>query len=201
MKQMLVGFPCREIQGGFMDDRRQELVAAARELYEENGLSRTTVKDISEYCGITRSLFYHYFPNKDAITLAVLDDYVADFTEGVKLWNENRVRHDVQGALRDCVKLMRRITFDSNHFRKMLVSFENASLYLEFLSRASDALSEYVVDTTVRDYEQFHTIEIDHVKETFFILIFGLVGYMRQNPDVEDETLMAIIAQTLRLEL
>ena len=43
------------------DERRQQIVDAARQLYEEQGLSATTVKDISERCGVARSLFYHYF--------------------------------------------------------------------------------------------------------------------------------------------
>ena len=49
-------------------DRRDEIVDAARSLYEEKGLSRTTIQDITARVGVTRSLFYHYFPNKDAVT-------------------------------------------------------------------------------------------------------------------------------------
>ncbi|MEG0218077.1 MAG: helix-turn-helix domain-containing protein, partial [Raoultibacter sp.] len=45
-------------QGDF--DRRDDFVCAARELFEEKGLSKTTVKDITEHIGVTRSLFYHY---------------------------------------------------------------------------------------------------------------------------------------------
>ena len=36
------------------DERRQQIVDAARQLYEEQGLSATTVKDISERCGAAR---------------------------------------------------------------------------------------------------------------------------------------------------
>ena len=55
--------------------RRCEIVEAARSLYETRGLSHTTVKDIAEKVGVTRSLFYHYFENKNAVTEAVLDSY------------------------------------------------------------------------------------------------------------------------------
>ena len=34
--------------------RRAQIVAAARALFEERGLSHTTVKDITEACGVTR---------------------------------------------------------------------------------------------------------------------------------------------------
>lgn len=39
------------------DARRRQIVEAARELYEERGMSRTTVKDVTERVGISRSLF------------------------------------------------------------------------------------------------------------------------------------------------
>lgn len=58
------------------DERQQQIVDAARQLYEEQGLSATTVKDISERCGVARSLFYHYFRNKQEVTSAVIDDFV-----------------------------------------------------------------------------------------------------------------------------
>ena len=60
------------------DKRRQQIIDAARQLYEEQGLARTSVKDISERCGVARSLFYHYFPDKQAVTSAVIDDFITD---------------------------------------------------------------------------------------------------------------------------
>ena len=72
--------------------RRDDIVEAARELYEERGLSRTTVKDITQRVGVTRSLFYHYFSDKDAVTEAVLDDIVEDFLEALRYWNAGRER-------------------------------------------------------------------------------------------------------------
>ena len=70
------------------DARRAQIIAAARDLYEERGLSHTTVKDITERVGVTRTLFYHYFPDKDAVTSAVIDDYTQDYIEALAHWNE-----------------------------------------------------------------------------------------------------------------
>ncbi|MEG2006261.1 MAG: TetR/AcrR family transcriptional regulator [Raoultibacter sp.] len=182
-------------------DRRDDFVCAARELFEEKGLSKTTVKDITEHVGVTRSLFYHYFPDKEALTSAVLDQYVADFKESVQYWNESRTLGDVQGALKDCVKLVRRILFDADPFRKDLASSENAALYLEFMSRCGATLSDYVTQTTVRDYQEHHVVKIEYVPETFYMLIVGLTGFLRAHPDADDEVLMTLIAQTLRLDI
>ena len=58
-----------------------EIVQAARKLYEQQGVAATTVKDIAREAGITRELVYYYFANKQAVTDAVLDDYVEDLVE------------------------------------------------------------------------------------------------------------------------
>lgn len=184
-----------------MSETRKNLIDSARNLFENKGLARTSVKDITDRSGVSRALFYHYFSDKGAIVSAVLDDFVDDFTEAVRLWNENRIEGDVEGALRDCIKMMRRVIFDTNYFRKSLASRENAGLYLEFLDRTTSALSTYVIETTVKDYEALHNVEIEYVPETFYVLVAGLAIYMRRYPDLNDEVLMALITQTLRLDI
>ena len=110
-------------------ERRADIVAAARELYEEQGLSKTSVQDITNRVGVTRSLFYHYFPDKEAVTSAVLDDYVADFIEATHYWNAQRHPGDIESALASVVKLMRLGVFEHDAFRRSLASRENAALY------------------------------------------------------------------------
>jgi AcrR family transcriptional regulator len=185
----------------FCSSRRDEIVEATRNLYETKGLDHTTVKDITEAIGVTRSLFYHYFENKDAVTEAVLDTYVDDFIQQVYYWNESRERYNVRKALQDCIKMLRRGVFDKDSFRIDLANNENASLYLRFYSRTAEALARYITDTTAVEYAQYHDIKIDHVYETFYMLIIGLVGFMRRYPDAPDELLEDLIAQTLRLDL
>lgn len=181
--------------------RRTEIVAAARELFETKGIGHTTVKDIAEAVNVTRSLFYHYFPDKDAVVEAVLDDYVEDFRVMVQTWDAGRAPHDVKGSLRDCIKILRIAVFDNDSFRTELVTHENAGLYLKFLHRSTDVLAERFTQTTAVDYEREHGLPIDHVYETFYVLIIGLVGYMRAHPEADNELLEDLVAQALRLDM
>lgn len=182
-------------------ERRAEIVEAARELYDTQGLASTTVKDITEKVGVSRSLLYHYFASKEDVTQAVLDSYVEDFVEMVRLWNESRVRGDVRGALVSCVKMLRRGVFDSEPFRWSVANSENAGLYQKFISLTASRLARFLTDTTAVEYARYHYQRIDHVYETFYLLVVGLVSYVRQNPDAPDELLEDLIAQTLRLDL
>lgn len=182
------------------EQRRSDIVEAARQLYEERGLSRTSVKDIAERAGITRSLFYHYFPDKQAVTSAVLDDFVEDYIEALSIWNDERMTGEIEQALDGVVRVLRVSVFEGSSFRRALDTRENAALYIEFINRVADRTARYIVDTTVRDYSELHSVSIAHLYETFYILILGICGYIRTHQDVSDEVLKDIIAQSLHME-
>lgn len=182
------------------DLRRLEIIAAARELYEEKGLSKTSVQDITNRVGVTRTLFYYYFSDKDAVTLAVLDDYIDDYVEALTYWNEGRSEGEIDEALLSVVKLLRRGLFEEDPFHKALASRENAALYLEFINRVADHAAHYIIQTTVQDYAALHEIRIEHLYETFTVLIVGVIGYLRQHPDTDDAVIADVIAQTLHMD-
>ena len=182
------------------DKRRQQIIDAARQLYEEQGLARTSVKDISERCGVARSLFYHYFPDKQAVTSAVIDDFITDYLESVQLWDEARTPGDIEQALDGVVKVLRVGVFEHSSFRQALDTRENASLYLDFINRVADRMATFFITATVQDYAQVHPVEIDHVYETFYILILGICGYTRTHRDVPNDVLKDVIAQTLHMQ-
>lgn len=192
--------PARESMSKAARARYDEIVLATRALYEEKGLSNTSVQDITQKVGVTRSLFYHYFRDKEAVTNAVLDTYISDYLEAVEIWNQQRQIGEIEDALSSAVKLLRVVLFENDSFRIALASKENAELYLEFLNRVADRIARYIVDSTVVDYAIYHTVAIDHVYETFYVLIIGLAGYLRRNPQVDDDILKDIIAQTLHMD-
>ena len=182
------------------EQRRSDIVEAARQLYEERGLSRTSVKDIVERAGITRSLFYHYFPDKQAVTSAVLDDFIEDYIEALSIWNDERMAGEIEQALDGVVRVLRVSVFEGSSFRRALDTRENAALYIEFINRVADRTARYIVDMTVRDYSELHSVSIVHLYATFYILILGICGYIRTHQDVSDEVLKDIIAQSLHME-
>ncbi len=185
-------------------DRKHEIVACANELIEERGLAKTSVSAITERMGVTRTLFYHYFPSKEDLINTVLDSYVDEFIVELKKWNSNRIKGDIEGSLDSIVTLLRNLLFNSNSahtsFRRALATSENASLYLQFINRAADAAATYLIETTVADFKHLHKVRIDHIYEMFYMLVLGIVGYVRQYPKTSDDVLKDLIAQTLHFE-
>lgn len=52
------------------NSRREEIIAAAGDLFSRKGFHGTTVPDIARAAGISTGLIYHFFPGKDELLLA-----------------------------------------------------------------------------------------------------------------------------------
>ncbi len=64
-----------------MADKRQEIIKAAAPLLLEKGYMHTSLSDILAAADIGKGQFYHYFPSKYALGLAVVEHRFTVFTE------------------------------------------------------------------------------------------------------------------------
>ena len=64
-------------------DARQRLVAAALDLFTEQGYDDTTVAQIADRAGLTKSTFFRHFPDKREVLVAGQDTLSRLFTEGI----------------------------------------------------------------------------------------------------------------------
>ena len=207
------------------DIRREEIVTAARELFAERGVRATTFQDVAERVGVTRGLVYHYAADMGTLVDQVLETCIAEFVADLRAWDEAREVGNIDQAVIDCIGLFRRHVptgrrstapgptpsgttapgptpsgaSAGRRAERPLPRFDDASLYVRFLDRAVDALIDTLEVTTIPAYAQRHTIEIHHVRETFHVLIHGLVALVRSHPDVSDDVLGDLVRQTLRL--
>lgn len=189
-------------QRGRLNGPAGDIMAAARVLFETRGVRATTVKDIATEAHVTRELVYYYFENKQAVIEAVLDDYVEDLVESVVVWNESRKFGDTPGSLRACVQTFRRALYDtSGNPRPMIAVLEELGVRDSFDVRAVRETVDCINEQIVSKYAAYHHIEIDFVYEMFCVVIFGMVGLVKLNPDITDETLMKVIEQGLQLDM
>ena len=68
---------CDEIK----DERRQQILNCALELFCENGVSATKIDDIAKMAEISHGLFYHYFKTKDEIFIELFFDGHKHYSE------------------------------------------------------------------------------------------------------------------------
>jgi TetR/AcrR family acrAB operon transcriptional repressor len=55
------------------EQTRQEIIAAARRVFAERGVSRTTLADIAKEAGVTRGAIYWHFKNKPDLFFAMME--------------------------------------------------------------------------------------------------------------------------------
>ncbi|MCI8468297.1 MAG: TetR/AcrR family transcriptional regulator [Eggerthellaceae bacterium] len=178
-----------------------DIVLAARHLFEDRGVAATTVTAVAEDAGVSRELVYYYFPGKQALIDAVVDDYAEDLVDSAAMWNELRRFGDTPGSLRACMLSFRRALFDANGLRPMIGVLEELGIRDAFVVRAVRETAAYLCDCVAVEYAAYHDVEIDLVFEMFCVALFGLVGLVKACPDISDDDLMKVVEQTLHLDM
>jgi TetR/AcrR family transcriptional repressor of nem operon len=56
-------------------EARSRLLAAARHLVRHKGFAATSVDDLCTAAGVTKGAFFHHFPSKEALGVALIDDW------------------------------------------------------------------------------------------------------------------------------
>ncbi|MFT4044182.1 MAG: TetR/AcrR family transcriptional regulator [Gordonia sp. (in: high G+C Gram-positive bacteria)] len=111
------------------EQRRSELLDAARELFVTKGVAGTSMDDITRRAGVSKGLFYLYFRSKDDLIAALQEDFAARLAQ--------RIAHAVaaepewEAKLDACV----RASFDC--YRELPELHE--ILFRHSVSRSSDA--------------------------------------------------------------
>ncbi len=62
-------------------DKEAAIIKAARELFIQGGVAKTTIAGIAKQAGMADGTVYLYFKNKEAVAHAVLSDFYADLTQ------------------------------------------------------------------------------------------------------------------------
>jgi TetR/AcrR family transcriptional repressor of nem operon len=56
-------------------EARARLIEAARSLVRHRGFAATSVDDLCAAAGVTKGAFFHHFPSKEALGVALIDDW------------------------------------------------------------------------------------------------------------------------------
>lgn len=68
--------------GVFMaKDTKERILAAALEMFSQNGYAGTNIRELSESLGLVKSAMYRHFESKDAIWNTLLDELIAYYGE------------------------------------------------------------------------------------------------------------------------
>lgn len=84
--------------------RREEVLLAARELFEKHPYDQLTTAQLAEGCGISEGLIFHYFGSKRGLYIACLERGLQDFLGAIEdpgppMPLDQRLRHSIDSYL------------------------------------------------------------------------------------------------------
>lgn len=177
--------------------RRAELIEAARELFDKNGIKNTQVSQIAERVGVAKGLFYYYFASKDEIVNEVVDLVMSGLEESAR-----QILADTQ------LTFYRKASEFITLYMHMIDQFsgdeeENLDSMLEIISHnpiAQDAnrLLQEQMKQLIRQGVKEGYLTIEYPEETARVLIYGLLAQSRERI-LSREQVVAITEQTMHL--
>lgn len=184
-----------------MDLRREEFIGTARKLFEEQGVDNVTITQIARRAGVTRSLFYHYFPDKNAIIEAVMDDYANDFMQQAEVWYQNFDKSNPRDSMRTIASLFKSYLVGSPGLGKASQRSDNATLRQLFAVHVARSLSKRFERQIKVLGDLSWTKDLSHPRERYYILLIGLMSLASREPDISDEVIADIVSDVMHFEL
>ncbi len=84
------------------DQKREQILKTAAKVFAEAGFDRASMSQLAKACNISKANIYHYYDSKDALLFGVLDTYLRELRDRLKMVNGAGISPD--DHLRELVK-------------------------------------------------------------------------------------------------
>lgn len=158
------------------EERKKELLDAARKLFEEKGYMKTSVSDITESIDVAKGTFYYYFETKEDILKGVIDEIIDK--------NLKRLDLIVKNEDMDAIEKMREIRQILTHrYREdygimdNLDRFQNSKAHYNWLVRSVEEKS-YLISKVIEQgideglFKTAYSFEISQIMTLLAIFLF-----------------------------
>ena len=71
------------------DEKRFSILLLAAEVFARDGITRASMNDVANHCGISKATIYHYYASKDDLVFGILDSYLSELRERILQINLN----------------------------------------------------------------------------------------------------------------
>ena len=165
----------RPVKTATSPDYRAKICTVAQALFAERGFAGTSIREIAEQAGVKSSLLYHYYANKEALYLSLLEAAVSGVVA--------QVEHIAARTDTPEEKIRQIIQLYLAHFQAHPQSFQLIQRAVNENSPAAQALAQRWYP---RAFSAFSTITADGVQQGLFkplpppLMSFAIVGLLEQ---------------------
>jgi AcrR family transcriptional regulator len=126
-------------------ERRRQILAEAARLFASAGFRGVTTRDVAARVGITEAALYRYFPSKEAIYAAILEERMASPDLLAPVESDAAAGRDREVFLGLALVLLRRVEQDPSLLRLLLFSaLEGHDMARPFQERRIRRLREFL---------------------------------------------------------
>lgn len=104
-------------QAADYEEKRGAIVEEAARLFAAKGFSGASLSDLADACGMSKSLFYHYYPSKESILYAVMKGHMDDLLTAI----DDAPAEDATEALRRFARKLLRLYAGAADKQKVLL--------------------------------------------------------------------------------
>lgn len=129
------------------DERKQEIINIAQDLFKEIGYNETSVSKIIEKANIAKGTFYHYFKSKDELLEAIVDETLNELIENAEIIVSNQELSSIE-KLEQLFSSNTKEASNANSIKNTLHEPENRELHerinVQLILRLSPIVTQIV---------------------------------------------------------
>lgn len=65
------------------ENKRLSILRSAAEVFARDGITRASMNDVAQHCGISKATIYHYYESKDELVFGILDSYLSELRDHI----------------------------------------------------------------------------------------------------------------------
>lgn len=148
-----------------LEQREADILAAATTLFASDGFHATSTRKIAAAAGVSEGTVFHYFSTKNALLLAILDDFYSKLTESAR------------AVIQDTMDTRERLQLLAEHHVRALI--DNNALMIRLIQVYLSVDLNYYID-----YRKTHIHELNYQYTRIFDAIIQ-EGIQRGDLDPE----------------
>jgi len=152
--------------------KKQLIMEKALELFARQGFEATSIKQITDYCGISKGAFYLSFKSKDELILTLIDHFMIQITSDIDYIVKNT--KDDEKLLYEFYYTTFHTFYQRSDFAKILIKEQLQTLNQELIEKihSYDLLLEKVILSMI------DRLYGEEIKQTKYDLMYCIKSFM-----------------------
>jgi AcrR family transcriptional regulator len=191
-------------------ERKAQIVTAARRLFAQQGFHGTRMSEIAEAVGVSQGTIYHYFSSKDELFMSMFSNWAEQLEDAVtglpdvplsatqKLWMMSRVATAFLGADRDLLPVFVEFCAYALHNPTAAANFR--AVFQGMQRSAARILEEGIASGEFRPIDSDTLSLLPLIVLDGVILLHPILGNDILSPDLVIEQTMQLVLDGLLVE-